>query len=130
MPERPIIVFDVNEAPLGLQAIRPVFDRIFSDPAATCLWFPGLITYSEALRLADVYVPFTGNGSAVLQMPAAARGITISDADGAELTGRFRHDAAPSRGPRGAGSATMACGCSRSPTTRWRSPAGSWRRRV
>ena len=88
MPERPIIVFDVSEAPLGLQVIRPVFDRIFSDPAATCLWFPGLITYSEALRLADVYVPFTGNGSAVLQMPAAARGITISDADGAELTGR------------------------------------------
>jgi hypothetical protein len=59
VPERPIIVFDVSEAPLGLQAIRPVFDRIFSDPAATCLWFPGLITYSEALRLADVYVPFS-----------------------------------------------------------------------
>jgi NAD(P)-dependent dehydrogenase (short-subunit alcohol dehydrogenase family) len=34
VPERPIIVFDVSETPLGLQAIRPVFDRIFSDPAA------------------------------------------------------------------------------------------------
>ena len=51
MPERPIIVFDVNETLLDLQAIRPVLDRIFSDPAAVRLWFAGLITYSEALTL-------------------------------------------------------------------------------
>ena len=48
MPERPIIVFDVNKTLLDLQAIRPVFDRIFSDPAAMRLWFAGLITYSGA----------------------------------------------------------------------------------
>ncbi|MGB6577689.1 MAG: hypothetical protein WBF34_07195 [Streptosporangiaceae bacterium] len=81
MPERPIIVFDVSETLLDLQAIRPVFDRIFSDPAAMRLWFAGLITYSEALTLAGVYVPFTGIGSAVLQILAAAHGITISDAE-------------------------------------------------
>jgi hypothetical protein len=34
VPERPIIVFDVNETLLDLEAIRPVFDRIFNDPAA------------------------------------------------------------------------------------------------
>ena len=89
MPERPIIVFDVNETLLDLEAIRPVFDRIFNDPAAMRLWFAGLITYSEALTLAGVYVPFTGIGGAVLRMLAATRGITISDADSAELTDRF-----------------------------------------
>jgi 2-haloacid dehalogenase len=89
MPERPIIVFDVNETLLDLDAIRPFFDRIFSDPAAMRLWFAGLITYSEALTLAGVYVPFTDIGGAVLRMLAATRGITISDADGAELTDRF-----------------------------------------
>ena len=52
VPERPIIVFDVNETLLDLEAIRPTFDRIFSDPAAMRLWFAGLITYSEALTLA------------------------------------------------------------------------------
>ena len=62
MPERPIIVFDVNETLLDLQAIGPVLDRIFSDPAAVRLWFAGLITYSEALTLAAVYAPFTGTG--------------------------------------------------------------------
>ena len=99
MPERPIIVFDVNETLLDLQAIRPTFDRIFSDPAAVLLWFAGLITYSEALTLAAVYAPFTGIGGAVLRMLAAARGMTIRDADGVELTGRFRHDAAPPEVP-------------------------------
>jgi hypothetical protein len=39
--ERPIIVFDVNETLLDLEALRPVFDRIFSDPAAMRLWSAG-----------------------------------------------------------------------------------------
>jgi 2-haloacid dehalogenase len=89
MAERPIIVFDVNETLLDLETIRPNFDRIFSDPAAMRLWFANLITYSEALTLAGVYVPFTDIGGAVLRMLAAARGITVTDTDAAELTDRF-----------------------------------------
>ena len=89
MPARPIIVFDVNETLLNLDALRPTFDRIFSDPAALRLWFAHLITYSEALTLSGVYVPFTDIGGAVLAMLAATRGITISAADSAELTDRF-----------------------------------------
>ena len=106
MSERPIIVFDVNETLLNLDAIQPIFNRIFDDPAAMRLWFGALITYSEALTLAGVYVPFTDIGGAVLRMLAATRDITISDADAAELT-------------------TTASACLRSPTTRWRSPGGS-----
>ena len=89
MPARPIIVFDVNETLLDLDSMNPIFSRIFSDPAAMRLWFANLITYSEALTLAGVYVPFTDIGGAVLRMLAATRGITISEADGAELTNRF-----------------------------------------
>ncbi len=89
MPERPIIVFDVNETLLDLDSIDPVFKRIFNDPGVMRLWFADLILYSEALTLAGVYVPFTGIGAAVLKMLAATRDITISDADGAELTNRF-----------------------------------------
>jgi 2-haloacid dehalogenase len=89
VPARPIIVFDVNETLLDLDSIDPVFKRIFNDPAALRLWFADLITYSEALTLAGVYVPFTDIGGAVLQMLAATRDITISEADAAELTNRF-----------------------------------------
>jgi len=89
MPQRPVIVFDVNETLMDLNTLRPTFDRIFDDPAAMRLWFAGLITYSEALTLSGVYVPFTDIGAAVLRMLAATRGITISGADSAELTDRF-----------------------------------------
>ncbi len=89
MSEQPIIVFDVNETLLDLDTLHPTLDRIFGDPAALRLWFANLITYSEALTLAGVYVPFTDIGAAVLRMLAAARGITISDADAADLTDRF-----------------------------------------
>jgi 2-haloacid dehalogenase len=89
MSERPIIVFDVNETLLDLDSINPIFERIFSDPAAMRLWFADLILYSEALTLAGVYVPFTDIGTAVLQMLASTRGITISADDGAQLTNRF-----------------------------------------
>ncbi len=89
MPDRPVIVFDVNETLLDLDTLRPTFDRIFHDPAAMRLWFANLITYSEALTLAGVYVPFTDIGGAMLRMFAATRGISISDSDAAEVTDRF-----------------------------------------
>jgi 2-haloacid dehalogenase len=89
VPDRPVIVFDVNETLLDLDSMNPIFERIFKDPAAMRLWFADLILYSEALTIAGVYVPFTDIGAAVLQMLAATRGITISEADGAELTNRF-----------------------------------------
>ena len=89
MPQRPIIVFDVNETLLDLDSMNPIFERIFKDPAAMRLWFADLILYSEALTIAGVYVPFTDVGAAVLQMLAATRGITIGQADAAELTDRF-----------------------------------------
>jgi 2-haloacid dehalogenase len=89
MPKQPIIVFDVNETLLDLDTLGPTLDRIFGDPPALRLWFANMITYSEALTLAGVYVPFTDIGAAVLRMLAATRGITISDSDAAELTDRF-----------------------------------------
>jgi 2-haloacid dehalogenase len=89
MTQQPIIVFDVNETLLDLETLQPTFERIFDDPAAMRLWFAGLITYSEALTLAGVYVPFTNIGGAVLRMLAAARDIAISDDDADELSDRF-----------------------------------------
>jgi 2-haloacid dehalogenase len=89
MAERPIIVFDVNETLLDLETLQPTFERIFHDPAAMRLWFGALITYSEALTLAGVYVPFTDIGAAAMAMLAATRDITISEDDSAELTDRF-----------------------------------------
>jgi 2-haloacid dehalogenase len=87
--EKPLIVFDVNETLLDLETMNPIFERIFHDKSAMRIWFANLILYSEALTLADVYVPFTEIGGAVMQMLAAVNGIAISDADKRELTEKF-----------------------------------------
>ena len=53
------------------------------------LWFRELITYSQALTIADVYVPFTDISGAVLDKIASSRGVKITAADRQELTDRF-----------------------------------------
>jgi 2-haloacid dehalogenase len=89
MSQRPLIVFDVNETLLDLETMGPVFERIFNDRSAMRLWFANLILYSEALTLAQVYVPFTDIGGAVLKMVAKTRSVDISSADERELKERF-----------------------------------------
>lgn len=85
----PAIVFDVNETLLDLETMTPIFERIFHEKLAMRLWFANLIMYSEALTLADVYVPFTDIGAAALQMLADTRGIRITAADKKDLTDHF-----------------------------------------
>jgi 2-haloacid dehalogenase len=87
--KKPLIVFDVNETLLDLDTMNPIFERIFGDKLAMRLWFANLILYSEALTLANSYVPFTEIGGAVMQMLANTRGITIAEADKRELTEKF-----------------------------------------
>jgi len=83
------IVFDCNETLLDLTTVTPVFQRLFGESGTMRLWFRELITYSQALTIADVYVPFTDIGSAVLDKIAASKSIEITTADRQELTDRF-----------------------------------------
>ena len=87
--KKPLIVFDVNETLLDLETMNPIFERVFGDAAAMRIWFANLILYSEALTLANTYVPFTEIGGAVMQVLARSGGVTIADADKAELTAKF-----------------------------------------
>ena len=83
------IVFDCNETLLDLTTVTPVFERLFGEPGIMRLWFRELVTYSQALTIADVYVPFTDISSAVLDKIAAPKGVKITAADRQELTDRF-----------------------------------------
>jgi len=83
------IVFDCNESILDLTTIIPVFQRLFGSPGAMRLWFQELIIYSQALTIANVYIPFTDIGGAVLDKIAVPRGVKITSADREELTDRF-----------------------------------------
>ncbi len=83
------IVFDCNESILDLTTMTPVFERLFGDPVAMRTWFRELITYSQALTIANIYVPFTDIGAAVLDKMAAGKRIRINGSDRNELIDRF-----------------------------------------
>jgi 2-haloacid dehalogenase len=85
----PLIVFDVNETLLDLQAMEPTLERIIGEKGAMRLWFANLVMYSIALTIADSYVPFTDIGFAVMKMLADTRSLRISDDDIRELNEKF-----------------------------------------
>jgi 2-haloacid dehalogenase len=87
--KKPLVVFDVNETLLDLESVSPVFERIFGEKLAMRLWFADLILYSEALTLANVYVPFTDIGAAVMEMLASTRNVKVTEKDKRELTDTF-----------------------------------------
>jgi 2-haloacid dehalogenase len=89
MTALPLIVFDVNETLLDLEAMEPIFERIFGEKNAMRLWFANFIMYSAALTVAGCYIPFTDIGAAVMKMLADIRGIRIEDGDKKDLTEKF-----------------------------------------
>jgi hypothetical protein len=89
MQTLPLSVFDVNETLLDLEVMSPIFKGIFRENSAMREWFANLILYSEALTLAQSYIPFTEIGAAAMKMLADTRGIQITEADKRALTDHF-----------------------------------------
>ncbi len=83
--KQPILVFDVNETLLDLNALRPHFERVFDDGRALDQWFSLLLQYSLVVNVTDAYTDFGTVGRAVLEMLAETRQINLSSADKAAL---------------------------------------------
>jgi 2-haloacid dehalogenase len=81
MSTLPVLIFDVNETLLDLDALAPHFERIFGRSTVLREWFAQLILYSEAITLTGDYVPFGELGAAVLRMIGATEGIHVPDSD-------------------------------------------------
>jgi 2-haloacid dehalogenase len=96
MPERlshdrrRIIVFDVNETLLDIEALTPLFERLFGDGRALREWFAQLILYSEAITLAGTYEPFGQLGAGVLRMVGETKGVEVHEPDLDELRSRMQ----------------------------------------
>lgn len=50
-----ILVFDVNETLLDVNALRPQFERIFNDPGVLKLWFAQMLLYSQTVTQTGEY---------------------------------------------------------------------------
>jgi hypothetical protein len=76
-----VLVFDVAESLLDLQALRPLFQRIFGDGATVDEWFGETILYSESLTLTNTFASFGQLGAGVLRMLGRIHNVAISETD-------------------------------------------------
>jgi len=67
-----VIVCDVNETLLDIEALRPEFQAALGDGALVREWFSTVLLYSEVVTLAGPYSDFASLGAAALDMTAAA----------------------------------------------------------
>jgi len=75
VPAKPkVLVFDVNQTMLDLNALRPHFVRVFGDGKVLDEWFALLLQYSLVVSVADAYSDFGTVGRAVLEMLASNKG--------------------------------------------------------
>src|SRR5262245_45781286 len=63
---RRVLVFDVNETLLDINALAPHFTRVFGGADALRDWFSNVLLYSNVLTLAGPYAEFAAIGGAVL----------------------------------------------------------------
>jgi hypothetical protein len=62
-----VLIFDVAESLLDLQALRPLFQRISGNGAMVNEWFGETILYSESATLINTFVPFGQLGAGALR---------------------------------------------------------------
>lgn len=73
-----IIVFDVNETLLDVNALEPHFAKAFGDASALREWFSTVLLYSNVATVAGPYSDFGAIAGAALDMIALARGVAIT----------------------------------------------------
>ncbi len=76
-----VLVFDVNETLIDIEALSPLFEQILGDGGAMREWFGQLIMYSMTTALSGCYVDFFTLGQGVLRMLGEIHGTPISNDD-------------------------------------------------
>jgi 2-haloacid dehalogenase len=85
-----VLIFDVNETLIDIEAIAPLFERLFGDRRVLREWFGQLVMYSMTLTLSGLYKDFWALGGGVLQMVGAVHGKSITAGDVEALKGAMR----------------------------------------
>lgn len=81
IPAPSVLVFDVNETLIDIEALAPAFQRIFGAPQALREWFGQLVLYSMTATLSGHYSDYFTLGQGVLQMLATIHDADITDGD-------------------------------------------------
>ncbi len=84
-----VLVFDVNETLIDIEALAPLFGERFGDERVLREWFGQLVMYSMTATLAECYVDFFTLGQGVLRMLADIYRVDITDDDVRRLQARM-----------------------------------------
>jgi 2-haloacid dehalogenase len=76
-----IIVVDVNETMLDIEALEPHFLRAFGSGQVLREWFSTVLLYSNVATLAGPYSEFGAIAGAALEMIASARSVVLTPHD-------------------------------------------------
>ena len=80
-PTPSVLVFDVNETLIDIEALAPLFERLFGDPRVMREWFNQLVMYSMTTTLTGHYVDYFALGQGLLPMLGSIHGAEITDDD-------------------------------------------------
>jgi 2-haloacid dehalogenase len=83
------LVFDVNETLLDIEAMAPLFARVFGDGQVLREWFAQLVLYSNVVTLSGVYEDFLVLAQGVLRMIGDIHKVEIHASDMEELRTRM-----------------------------------------
>lgn len=76
-----VLVFDVNETLIDIEALSPLFERVFGDGRVLRAWFDQLVLYSMTTTLSGLYEDFFSLGRGVFEMLGAVHGVAVEAAD-------------------------------------------------
>jgi len=80
-----VLIFDVNETLLDIEALHPLFVRVFGCEHSVREWFNTLVMYSMTVTLARQYEDFFALARGVFQMMSQVHGRSITEHDLEEL---------------------------------------------
>ena len=81
-----VLVFDVNETLIDIEALSPLFEQIFGDARVMREWFGQLVTYAMTTALSGCYVDYFALGRGVLEMLGEIHRTRIGSADLERIT--------------------------------------------
>jgi len=84
-----ILVFDVNETLLDIEAMAPLFARVFGDAQVLREWFGQLVLYSGVVTLSGLYEDFFALGQGVLRMLGELHKVDVHSGEINELKTRM-----------------------------------------
>ena len=75
-----VVVFDVNETLIDIEALNPLFERVFGDRRVLREWFGQLVLYSMTTTLSGLYEDFFSLGRGLFEMVGTVHGVAVEAA--------------------------------------------------